>query len=87
MSEQATVQRKPTKVLLAAVAVAVCAVVAVIIVRSRQRTDEANLPVVKVNIVTWAGFGPVFLAQEKGYFKEEGVQQFPEPDKQRQIPS
>jgi NitT/TauT family transport system substrate-binding protein len=33
-----------------------------------------KLPVVKLNIVTWPGYGPIYLAQEKGFFKEEGVE-------------
>ena len=31
-------------------------------------------PVVKINIVTWPGYGPIYLGQAKGFFKEEGVQ-------------
>jgi NitT/TauT family transport system substrate-binding protein len=33
-----------------------------------------ELPVVKLNIVTWPGYGPIYLAKEKGFFKEEGVE-------------
>lgn len=34
---------------------------------------QTALPVVKLNIVTWPGYGPIYLAKEKGFFKEEGV--------------
>src|SRR5262244_827101 len=33
-----------------------------------------SLPVVKLNIVTWPGYGPIYLAKDKGFFKEEGVE-------------
>jgi NitT/TauT family transport system substrate-binding protein len=36
--------------------------------------SERQLPVVKLNIVTWPGYGPIYLAQEKGFFREEGVE-------------
>jgi NitT/TauT family transport system substrate-binding protein len=35
---------------------------------------KGGLPVVKVNIVTWPGYGPIYVAQKKGFFKEEGVE-------------
>ena len=34
----------------------------------------AGSSVVKINIVTWPGYGPIYLGQAKGFFKEEGVQ-------------
>jgi NitT/TauT family transport system substrate-binding protein len=37
------------------------------------RSPGPGLPVVKVNIVTWPGYGPIYLAQAKGFFKEEGI--------------
>jgi len=36
-----------------------------------SKTKE--LPTVKLNIVTWPGYGPIYLAQEKGFFKELGI--------------
>lgn len=36
-----------------------------------SRTAESA---VKINIVTWPGYGPIYLGQAKGFFKEEGVQ-------------
>ncbi len=32
-----------------------------------------KLPVVKLNIVTWPGYGPIYLGKAKDFFKEEGV--------------
>lgn len=32
-----------------------------------------QLPVVRINIVTWPGYGPIYVAKEKGFFREEGV--------------
>ncbi len=29
--------------------------------------------VVRVNIVTWPGYGPIYLAQAKGFFRDEGI--------------
>jgi NitT/TauT family transport system substrate-binding protein len=41
---------------------------------SRCSSPPTKLPVVKLNIVTWPGYGPIYLAKEKGFFKEEGVE-------------
>ena len=40
---------------------------------SQKTTQEATDNTVKVNIVTWPGFGPAYLAKKKGYFKDEGI--------------
>lgn len=40
---------------------------------TRCASPNPKLPVVKLNIVTWPGYGPIYLAQGKGFFKEEGV--------------
>lgn len=40
---------------------------------TRCSSPAPKLPVVKLNIVTWPGYGPIYLAQDKGFFKEEGV--------------
>jgi NitT/TauT family transport system substrate-binding protein len=36
--------------------------------------SRTTLPTVKINIVTWPGYGPIYLGQAKGFFKDEGVQ-------------
>lgn len=36
--------------------------------------SRATEPIVKINIVTWPGYGPIYLGQAKGFFKDEGVQ-------------
>lgn len=35
-----------------------------------QQTKESTF---KLGIVTWVGFGPFYIAQEKGFFEEEGL--------------
>lgn len=37
-------------------------------------TPEKKEPVFKMAMVTWVGYGPLYLAEEKGFFKEEGIQ-------------
>jgi NitT/TauT family transport system substrate-binding protein len=37
-----------------------------------QRSHAAE-PTVRINIVTWPGYGPIYLGQEKNFFKEEGI--------------
>jgi NitT/TauT family transport system substrate-binding protein len=39
-----------------------------------SKPSPQSLPVVRINIVTWPGYGPIYLAKEKGFFKEEGVE-------------
>ncbi|MBI5765463.1 MAG: ABC transporter substrate-binding protein [Planctomycetes bacterium] len=52
-------------------AIAAIAIVVVLVVwrlwASRERTP------LRVAVVTWVGFGPFYIAQEKGFFKEEGL--------------
>lgn len=35
--------------------------------------QQSSLPVVKIGYPVWVGYGPLFLAQEKGFFEQEGV--------------
>lgn len=38
------------------------------------RVSRPNVdPTVKINIVTWPGYGPIYLGQAKGFFEAEGV--------------
>ena len=69
VSEQGS--KRPVKVIVAVVVVVV-AVLAVVVATRGPVTPRA-LPIVKLNIVTWPGYGPVYLAQSKGFFAEEGV--------------
>lgn len=39
-----------------------------------SRPTPQQLPVVRLNIVTWPGYGPIYLAKNKGFFKEEGIE-------------
>jgi NitT/TauT family transport system substrate-binding protein len=36
--------------------------------------DHGQRPIVKINILTWPGYGPIYVAQAKGFFDQEGVQ-------------
>jgi len=39
----------------------------------KGQSGRSGLPIVRVNIVTWPGYGPIYVAKAKGFFKEEGV--------------
>jgi NitT/TauT family transport system substrate-binding protein len=52
--------------------IAVGAIVAVVIYGHDR--SNSNLPTVRVVINTWPGLGPYYVAAEKGFDKEEGVQ-------------
>ena len=39
-----------------------------------QRPEEAELQRVSIAFQKWVGYGPLYLAQEKGFFKEEGLE-------------
>ncbi len=40
----------------------------------KQRSEEADLERVSIAFQKWVGYGPLYLAQEKGFFKEEGIE-------------
>ena len=46
---------------------------ALIVSGCKRQLEPKKLPVVRLNIVTWPGYGPVYLGQAKGFFGEEGV--------------
>jgi len=39
-----------------------------------KRTTPATVAPLRIGLVTWIGYGPLYVAQEKGYFKEQNVQ-------------
>lgn len=39
-----------------------------------RRPEEADLQRVNIAFQKWVGYGPLYLAQEKGFFKEEGIE-------------
>jgi NitT/TauT family transport system substrate-binding protein len=41
--------------------------------KARCRPPETAPPIFKMAIVTWVGFGPWYIAQEKGFFEKEGL--------------
>lgn len=38
-----------------------------------QKQEIGQLPKFKLTMNTWVGYGPFFLAQDKGFFKDEGI--------------
>jgi NitT/TauT family transport system substrate-binding protein len=46
---------------------------AVFMIQCQSGPTPKKLPLVRLNIVTWPGYGPIYLANDKGFFKEEGV--------------
>ena len=70
MKESALVtKRRSVTIALAGIIVIALAIMSF----TRCSSPSAKLPVVKLNIVTWPGYGPIYLAKEKGFFAEEGV--------------
>jgi len=53
-------------------ALAKCAAVFSVGGCERQK-QQVQLPVVRLYILTWPGYGPIYLGQAKGFFGEEGV--------------
>jgi NitT/TauT family transport system substrate-binding protein len=41
---------------------------------SAGASEQANAKPLRIAYVVWVGFGPLFLAQEKGFFADEGVE-------------
>lgn len=40
---------------------------------SQEQAADKPMEKVRITLCTWAGYGPLFLARDKGFFKEEGV--------------
>lgn len=40
---------------------------------TKKEPSQKAVQQLKVGIVTWIGFGPLFVAEQKGYFKEQGL--------------
>jgi ABC-type nitrate/sulfonate/bicarbonate transport system substrate-binding protein len=38
--------------------------------------NQNNLPRLSIAFQSWVGYGPLYLAQEKGFFKKEGLELF-----------
>jgi NitT/TauT family transport system substrate-binding protein len=55
-------------------ALAVIIVAAALLGPSMLRSMGEKFPVVRLNIVTWPGYGPIYLGQAKGFFEQEGVE-------------
>lgn len=41
--------------------------------QTQNEPKQAELSKYNIGIVTWVGYGPLFVAQKKGFFKEEGI--------------
>jgi NitT/TauT family transport system substrate-binding protein len=65
--------RKPSGAALISVVTLVSLIVAVAATMPACRSKVAA-PTYRIGLGPWVGFGPFYLAEQKGYFKEEGVQ-------------
>jgi len=61
---------KSSKILAGVVIVLIIVVGAVLL---SQKQQQSETPKFTLSVNTWVGFGPFWLAQEKGFFAEEGV--------------
>lgn len=61
---------KSSKIIIGVVVVLVVVIGAVLWSQKEQTT---GLPKFTLSVNTWVGFGPFYLAQEKGFFADEGV--------------
>jgi NitT/TauT family transport system substrate-binding protein len=55
------------------VAVAIALIVTAALALASHGCSTKPRPVVKINIVTWPGYGPIYLAKAKGFFDQEGI--------------
>jgi len=67
-----SVRRRRFTIALISLLVIIVAIVSWRIIEAPRKREK--LPVVRLNIVTWPGYGPIYLAQAKGFFQEEGVE-------------
>ena len=52
-----------------------CLILVILLLCScEQRSEEAELERINIAFQKWVGYGPLYLAQEKGFFKEEGIE-------------
>ena len=61
---------KSTKV--RSVIVALAAVIVIVSLGACGHT-AATLPTYRIGLGPWVGFGPLYLAQEKGFFEQQGI--------------
>src|SRR5262249_14942085 len=40
----------------------------------KSPTQKTQLPRLRIGLVTWLGYGPFYIAREKGFFKENGIE-------------
>jgi NitT/TauT family transport system substrate-binding protein len=51
-----------------------CLILAILLLCGcERRPEEAQLERISIAFQEWVGYGPLYLAQEKGFFKEEGI--------------
>ena len=49
------------------------AILALVVVGVRGCPQQAETPVYRIGLGPWVGFGPLYLARDKGFFKEANV--------------
>ncbi len=52
---------------------ALCASALVLVTFGAEQVSAGDLPVIRIGYSVWVGYGPFFLAQEKGIFERNGV--------------
>lgn len=58
---------------LVGIVIALAVVLVLWVVIGREPAGREGLPKFSLSVNTWVGFGPFWLAEEKGFFEEEGV--------------
>lgn len=59
--------------IIVAIGIVVVAAVVYLSLKGRSPDSSDSLNKYTIGIVTWVGYGPLYVAQEKGFFKDEGL--------------
>src|SRR5262249_42906735 len=62
------------KPLIPAMAGGLIAIVIIAFLFHGRDTHKVQTQIVRLSIVTWPGYGPIYLGQAKGFFSEEGIE-------------
>ena len=61
------------KVLASSIIIITVLIAMVVVIMIAKPQSKQTLPTFRFSTNTWIGYGPMYLAQEKGYFKDEGI--------------
>ncbi len=64
--------RKWLSILLCLVVVGLV-ITSILFLNKKNRKADDGLPQFNLSVNTWVGYGPMYLAEEKGFFKDQGV--------------